>query len=97
MQGLALTMDMANESKTFTYGVLPLFEAFEAAFDAACPDGSFSVSNDPYMGNAEFTCSKLYDKLQACVDEYHDDECDEGDDAGNFASDVMSHLGFEWV
>lgn len=86
-----------DKTKTFTYGRLPLFEDFEKSFEAVCGDETLKFSNDPYVGNAEFTCSKLYDKLQNCVDEYHDDECDEGDDAGNFASCVMSALGYVWV
>jgi hypothetical protein len=47
------------------YGEIPNRHLFSQAFDARCPDGTFSFGNDPYVGNDTLTESQLWSELQA--------------------------------
>lgn len=101
---------MAHTS--MTYGVLPTREAFDAAFERACPNGTFTFGNDKRVGNASLTASQLWRELQdaaneataeTCEGEWADDsrsyeqiQADEAA-AGDWASAVLGQLGFEWI
>lgn len=94
-----------------TYGVLPAREAFEAAFDARCPDGTFRFGNDPYVGTDTLDSRQLWRELEAqhatLEEGEHAPECPgdgscggEGcpcEDAGSWCSSVLGILGFEWL
>lgn len=81
--------------KTYTYGVMPSREDFSAAFEQECPEGTFTVGNDPLFGNHTFENES---ELWTAVSEAANRHNDRGDDgAGQFASAVLDHLGFEWV
>ena len=96
---------------TTSYGVMPSREAFEAAFDARCPDGAFEFGNDPYVGFASLNSTELWAELEAqhatweqgehASDCPGDGSCN-GDgcpceDAGSWCSSVLGILGFEWI
>jgi hypothetical protein len=102
--------------KTLTYGTLPGFKAFEAAFIGATGgiyhirlsvrDMSMfdTIGLEPYA--AEYTCEELYSLLEALVAAYDgsepldcdaDDVADTADWAGDFASSILTTLGFEWI
>lgn len=83
---------------TMTYGQLPSLEQFEQAFDAGEAEGPFRFRNDKRVGNADFNCSELYKEVQAATKEHHEaSDRKTRDDAGEWASAVLYHLGFEWV
>jgi len=96
--------------KTLTFGVLPEFAEFDAAFDRECPSGFFSFGNDKRFGTDEIRSDVLYEELQAAIGEFETGEhrpecpgageCDgrcECDEAGQWASCVLGVLGFEWI
>jgi hypothetical protein len=45
------------------YGEMPNRHLFSQAFEARCPDGTFSFGNDPYVGNCALTESQLWAEL----------------------------------
>lgn len=87
-------MRVVNEMmKSMTYGNLPSKAEFEKAFDKEVPSGKYRFGNDERFGNDSVTSNELYKELETAVEEYED-----GDDAaGDWASAVLSTLGFEWV
>lgn len=74
------------------------------------PDTLFSFRNDPRVGTCELTCNELWRELVRAQKEWVDLPCDcgKGDgnhdgnegctpqDAGQWCSDVLGVLGFEW-
>ena len=96
---------------SMTYGVMPDRDAFEAAFDARCPDGTFSFGNDPYVGNDALNASQLWRELEAQLATHDEGEHKPGcagdgscngdgcpcEDAGSWCSSVLGILGFEWI
>ena len=92
-----------------SYGVMPDRDLFGRAFDARCPDGTFSFGNDPYVGNDTLNERQLWNELQAQFATWeageHNDPCTcnasgEGcpsEDAGSWCSCVLGVLGFEWI
>ena len=111
--GIAVSepVDVTGEDThtSMTFGVMPDRELFDRAFDARCPDGTFSFGNDPYVGNAELSASELWAELEAqhatWEEGEHNDPCTcnasgEGcpsEDAGSWCSSVLGILGFEWI
>ncbi len=113
--GIAVTepIDVSGE-ETHTrssYGVMPDRDLFDRAFDARCPEGTFSFGNDPYVGNDALSASQLWRELEAQHATWEagehaphcpgDGSC-RGDgcpseDAGSWCSDVLGILGFEWI
>lgn len=96
---------------SMTYGVMPDRDLFTRAFEARCPEGTFSFGNDPYVGTDELTCQQLWDELTSQHMTWeageHADGCP-GDgscggdgcpceDAGSWCSSVLGILGFEWI
>lgn len=87
------------------YGILPTREAFAAAFEGSCPKGTFSVRNDSYAGNGDYSESELWEELEIVVSTFdrngtsseEDSDSEEREEAGSFASAVLGILGFEWV
>lgn len=83
---------------SLTYGDLPEFEVFEECwagdigpFDVTCP---YRITNCPRVGNQEyFTPGELYDALECATRSFHNGS----DDAGEWASAVLSTFGIEWV
>lgn len=110
-------IDFGNEDSeheyhtTTSYGVMPDRDRFERAFEARCPNGTFSFGNDPYVGNCELNASELWSELEAQHATWeageHAPECPgdgscRGDgcpceDAGSWCSCVLGILGFEWI
>jgi len=94
-----------------SYGVMPDRDLFDRAFDARCPEGTFSFGNDPYVGTDELTASQLWRELETQFATWetgeHAEHCAgdgscRGDgcpceDAGSWCSDVLGILGFEWI
>lgn len=95
--------------KSLTYGVLPSREEFDAAFDEEVPGGSFEIMSGELMGwklpvpDDGYSADELWDVLEGIVGsdtlwDGVDKEPGPEDEAGlQFASDVLSILGFEWV
>jgi hypothetical protein len=78
---------------SMTYGVLPSFESFEAAFDRECPDGC-SFGRDKRVGNVTLSCSELWREIVKAHDQWEES----GDeDAGDWLSCVLGIFGFEWI
>jgi hypothetical protein len=90
---------------SMTYGQLPDREAFEAAFDARCPEGTFSFGNDPYVGNDALTSAQLWRELETQLATHNDWQCPDAgcpgdcpsEEAGSWCSCVLGVLGFEWI
>lgn len=94
-----------------SYGVMPDRDLFDRAFDARCPDGTFSFGNDPYVGNDSLTASQLWRELQTQHATWESGEHKDGcpgdgscngdgcpcEDAGSWCSCVLGILGFEWI
>lgn len=102
--------DTGGVHTSMTFGVLPTREAFDAAFNAYCPDGTFSFGNDPYVGTEKLDASQVWDQLGAQLDTFNEGEhtaqcggdgsCDgscPSDEAGSWCSAVLGQLGFEWI
>lgn len=93
------------------YGTLPSSEAFCAAFDARCPDGTFAFGNDPYVGTQALDLDDLWAELEAQHATWEQGEHAPGcpgcgscggegcpcEDAGSWCSSVLGILGFEWI
>lgn len=96
--------------KSMTYGTLPSREEYEVAF-AALPDtatnaeghGVFVFFNDPRVGHCGLTESELWAELVKAHTEYLSDVGREIDSwtkqeaAGQWCSNVLGILGWEWV
>lgn len=91
-------------TETLTYGVLPSREEFETAFDQYVPGIRFEFDNDPRVGTCALTASELWEELVKAREESlgvcsikapHAPCSIEA--AGQWCSDVLSVLGFEWV
>lgn len=79
---------------SMTYGTLPNRNEFIAAFDEVCADtGRFEVRRDPFHGDHDFTSEGLWAALKLAVSDFENGR----DAAGEWASAVLSVLGFEWV
>ncbi len=91
--------------KSMTYGVLPTREEFDTAFEQVSPlTGRFRFSNDPRVGTVELTCSELWREIGKAHDEWYaagvsdaDRNTASEDAAGQWCSDVLGVLGFEWI
>lgn len=79
-----------------TYGELPSKSAFEIAFNEECPDG-YSFGNDEIVGDNTLNSEELWAKLQECRSVWFHEDSELGDKAGDWCSEVLSTLGFEWV
>jgi hypothetical protein len=82
---------------TFTYGVLPSREAFDAAFERECPDGLFAIRNDPHWGDQDLDSDELWDLVEMSVASWEHDGTLVAEQSGNWASCVLTVLGFEWI
>lgn len=79
---------------SMTFGFLPRYEDFCQAWSQVIPgDDLFSFGNDPRMGTDELTQDELWDELNKATEEYLDGD----DEAGDWASAVLSCLKIEWV
>ena len=61
-------------------------------------DPRFHFANDPRVGTCELTCSELWGELEKAQLDWGNPggtTCD--DDAGQWCSDVLGVLGFEWI
>lgn len=103
--------DSEDHHTRMTYGVMPDRDLFDRAFDARCPDGTFSFGNDPHVGNDSLNASQLWRELQAQLATHDAGEHKPGcpgdgscrgdgcpcEDAGSWCSSVLGILGFEWI
>jgi hypothetical protein len=78
---------------SMTYGVLPSKEAFEAAYQAELGDSGFRFGNDKRVGDCVLSCYELWDELVKAKNEFEFGN----DEAGDWASCVLSCLHFEWI
>ena len=86
--------------ESMSFGVMPDFEAFEAAFNRECPRGKFVVD----AGNATseaiceadgvYTAQELFDLVARIKDDFSTSGVDDG---SSVASSIMYVLGFEWI
>jgi hypothetical protein len=77
-----------------TYGVLPSYEDFEEAFDAEVPNSTYQIRNDRGGADGDYTARQLYSLVKEQTELFNEDGDDE---AGDFASAVLSTLGYEWI
>lgn len=92
---------------TLTYGILPTFAAFAAAFEAACPEGVYHVTlntRDSDLvewvsapGGSEWTAEETWETLARLTNCWAEGDPYAADYAGDFASAILTTLGFEWV
>lgn len=90
---------------TMTFGILPSYPQFEAAFKAECPTGTFAFGRDKRVGTCNMNCEGLYCAVEDAIREYEQsDESSEDESDADFvnrpeiwASGILSILGFEWV
>lgn len=83
--------------KTLTYGNLPTYDDFATAFESDLdlgPNTLYHIRNDPYFGSDDLTCTEIYEQLERARDDW---EKNGSEPAGDFASAVLTTLGFEWV
>mgnify|MGYP001585749417 CR=1 FL=1 len=87
-----------NARRSMTYGVLPSYDEFTDAFYEVVEGSRFSFGNDPRVGTDSLSAKELWAELQRAVNEYEtNNDDDEADAAGSWASDVLGVLGFEWI
>lgn len=79
-------------SKSMTYGTLPSREEFNAAYGDL--DKFFSFRNDSRVGTCSMDGDKLWAELEKARKEWWDGQMDR---SGDWCSDVLSVLGFEWI
>lgn len=88
--------------KSMTYGTMPTFEEFEAAFDEKCVGFGYhvtlgrtdSVAVEGYkLGDGYWKAQELYDACKQIVDEWSE----ETEAAMSLVSSIMETLLFEWV
>ncbi len=82
--------------QSMTYGVLPDRDAFYNAFEEECPNGKFRIRNCPMIGNDDLTESELWNQIKSAVDTWNSESSD-SEEWGDWASCVLSVLGFEWI
>lgn len=102
----------AEQHSSMSYGVMPYLADFNRAFEAYCPDGTFSFGNDPFIGNDALNAAELWRELNTQLATFEagehsdecpgDGECNGGDEcpsaqAGSWLSSVLGILGFEWL
>jgi len=91
---------------SMTYGELPTFEQYDAAWDELEAEGElrggkFHFGNDKRIGTDALNKFELWEEIQKANKEYG--ELLEGDTdqdpelIGDWLSSVLSCLGFEWV
>lgn len=82
-----------------TYGTMPSWEAFDAAFDRELGANKYDISlgredsaaaDGTSIGDGEYSARELYKGLKELVATGRDDALD-------LASSILSTLGFEWV
>lgn len=86
-----------NVHKVMTYGTIPPFVDFEKAFEKATKSHgySFSIRNSRFdlVPDGDYNDTELYDLLHKLVEEYGEGN----DEAGDWASNIIQSVGFEWV
>lgn len=95
-----------NRMTSMNWGELPTFEAFKAAFERECPDGTYNVT--PGIGRnrateeaaGDHTAEELYALCDRMKDDYPEDPGDtiaEEESGERLVSDILYTLGFEWL
>jgi hypothetical protein len=82
--------------KSMTYGVMPAFGEFEAAFEREVEaEGypAFRFGNCSRVGTCEMRVVGLWDELEKALAEFEAGD----DEAGDWCSCVLGCLGFEWI
>jgi len=82
--------------QSMTYGILPDRKAFHDAFWEECPNGKFKIENDKLVGNALLTESQLWYQVKSATHSWNND-LENSEELGDWASCVLYVLGFEWV
>lgn len=85
---------------SLTFGVLPSREKFNECWDKTMDGKStFQFGNDERVGNDALTQDELWDELGRAVSDMTDENSTVhgAEDAGSWASAVLSVLGIEWV
>lgn len=85
--------------KTTTWGQLPTFEEFSAAWDrlddaGELRGGVYRLGNDPRLGDCELSKFSLWDEIEKAMIEFYAGPSEE---AGDWVSVVLGTLGFEWI
>jgi hypothetical protein len=81
-----------------TYGKLPSFQDFSDAFDKHCLGGFFRIRGMKLLdaiypnGNVDLNKETLWGMLEQCARDWTDNH-----ELGDFASGVLTVLGFNWV
>lgn len=87
--------------KTFTYGILPTKEEYDAAWDKLIAEeelhgGLFHFGNDERLGTCALSQEELWDEILLAYEEWDKDGWID-DQIGNWLSAIMFSLGFEWI
>ncbi len=96
---------------SLTYGQLPSRAVFEECFDGDVgPDRLYQVRGCSRVGAQDYTCAQLWAELVKAVDDWSGANLDQGPEdhtsqdeydaanlAGQWAADVLSTFGIEWV
>jgi len=93
---------LTESLKSMTFGEMPDFEEFKAAFEKEVPGATYSIEAGPVAKGkikeveGEYDVKALYDLVGKLKDDWEEDE--EGEDSGaRIAGDIMGTLGFEWI
>lgn len=82
-----------RRNPSMTYGILPSYDMYSEAFDKVVDGFYYKIRNDKRVGNVNLTKRELWMLLSEAVADWNDGD----EDAGDWASVVLSTLGFEWI
>lgn len=84
--------------QSLTYGTLPEFERFKAAFDNRCLSGFFKIRGCGILnaiyegGNVDLTLEQTWGALQQGAEGWRDNH-----ELEEITIHILNSLGFEWV
>lgn len=95
---------------SYSYGHVPPADVFEAAFEAVCPEGHYSIRHgagrtpDWAPASGDYTCAQLYAEVSRLAvlelsGEVETERMREGqeDSPGSWASSILETLSIEWI
>lgn len=76
-----------------TYGVLPPYDEFLAAFEDEVESGTYAISNDKGGRDGDYSAPQLWKLIETEMERFELGD----EEAGDFVSAVLDTLGFEWI